>query len=85
MQGRETDRYQAWYEYTMYGGLPKILEFENEEDKAAYLRDIFTETYLKDILERNDVRNPVEMEELLDYLSSAIGGLTNPKKLADTF
>ena len=85
MQGRETDRYQAWYEYTMYGGLPKILEFENEEDKAAYLRDIVTETYLKDILERNDVRNPVEMEELLDYLSSAIGGLTNPKKLADTF
>ena len=69
----------------MYGGLPKILEFENEEDKAAYLRDIVTETYLKDILERNDVRNPVEMEELLDYLSSAIGGLTNPKKLADTF
>ena len=85
MQGRASDRYQAWYEYTMYGGLPKILEFENEEDKAAYLRDIFTETYLKDILERNDVRNPVEMEELLDYLSSAIGGLTNPKKLADTF
>lgn len=85
MQGKNTDRQQAWQEYTMYGGLPKILEIENEEDKAAYLRDIFKETYIKDILERNDVRNPVEMEELLDYLSSAIGGLTNPKKLADTF
>ena len=85
MQGRNIDRQQAWQEYTMYGGLPKILEIENEEDKAAYLRDIFKETYIKDILERNDVRNPAEMEELLDYLASAIGGLTNPKKLADTF
>lgn len=85
MRGKGIDRQQAWQEYTMYGGLPKMLEIENEEDKAAYLRDIFTETYIKDILERNDVRNPVEMEELLDYLASAIGGLTNPKKLADTF
>ena len=85
MNGRGTDRQQAWYEYTMYGGLPKLLEIENEEDKSNYLRDIFKETYIKDILERNNVRNPVEMEELLDYLASAIGGLTNPKKLADTF
>jgi predicted AAA+ superfamily ATPase len=85
MLGRGIDKRQAWQEYTMYGGLPKMLEIENEEDKAAYLRDIFKETYIKDILERNDVRNPVEMEEVLDYLSSAIGGLTNPKKLADTF
>lgn len=85
MQGRKIDRQQAWQEYTMYGGLPKMLEIENEEDKAAYLRDIFKETYIKDILERNDVRTPVEMEELLDYLASAIGGLTNPKKLSDTF
>lgn len=85
MNGRGTDRQQAWYEYTMYGGLPKLLGIENEEDKSNYLRDIFKETYIKDILERNDVRNPVEMEELLDYLASAIGGLTNPKKLADTF
>ena len=85
MKGSGLGRQQAWYEYTMYGGLPKVLSMENDEDKAGYLRDIFKETYIKDILERNDVRNPVEMEELLDYLSSAIGGLTNPKKLADTF
>lgn len=85
MQGREIDRQQAWYEYTMYGGLPKILEIEDEADKADYLRDIFKETYIKDILERNDVRNPVELEKLLDYLASSIGGLTNPKKLSDTF
>ncbi len=85
VNGKGTERGQAWYEYTMYGGLPKMLEMENDEDKSNYLRDIFKETYIKDILERNEVRNQTEMEELLDYLSSAIGGLTNPKKLSDTF
>ena len=83
--GNGIEGHQAWYEFTMYGGLPKMLEIENNEDKSNYLRDIFKETYIKDILERNEVRNQTEMEELLDYLASAIGGLTNPKKLSDTF
>jgi predicted AAA+ superfamily ATPase len=85
MQTYPKDEYQGWLEYTMYGGLPKLLEMENPEDKIMYLKNIFSETYIKDILERNDIRNPAELEELLDYLASAIGGLTNPKKLADTF
>ena len=83
--GKGIEGHQAWYEFTMYGGLPKMLKIENNEDKSNYLRDIFKETYIKDILERNEVRNQTEMEELLDYLASAIGGLTNPKKLSDTF
>ena len=83
--GKGIEGHQAWYEFTMYGGLPKMLKIENNEDKSNYLRDIFKETYIKDILERNEVRNQTEMEDLLDYLASAIGGLTNPKKLSDTF
>lgn len=85
MQGCKKDEMQGWQDYAMYGGMPKSLEIENEEDRQAYLRDIFSQVYLKDILERNDVRNPSELEELLDYLASAVGGLTNPKKLSDTF
>lgn len=69
----------------MYGGLPKILEMEEGKDKIDYLKSIFSETYMKDILERNEIRNETELEEILDYLASAIGGLTNPKKLSDTF
>lgn len=85
MQGYDKDKVSGWQEYLMYGGMPKLLEIKNEQDKQSYLRDIFAQVYLKDILERNDVRNPNELEEILDYLASAIGGLTNPKKLADTF
>ncbi len=78
-------RAAAWQEYSMYGGLPKIRTMSDPHDKASYLEGIFAETYLKDILERNDVRNPAELSEMLDYLASGIGGLSNPKKLSDTF
>ena len=75
----------AWKEYCLYGGLPKILEYKTDEDKVAYLKNIFEETYLTDIKERHKIRNDAELAELLDILSSSIGSLTNPKKLSDTF
>ncbi len=75
----------GWKKYIDFGGLPKIVEFADDNDKAKYLKDIFAETYLKDIKERNHIRGDAEMEELLDILSSSIGSLTNPKKLSDTF
>lgn len=75
----------GWKEYCLYGGLPKILEYKTDEDKALYLKNIFEETYLMDIKERHKIRNDAELGELLDILSSSIGSLTNPKKLSETF
>ena len=75
----------AWKQYCLYGGLPKVLEYKTDEDKVAYLKNIFEETYLTDIKERHKIRNDAELAELLDILSSSIGSLTNPKKLSDTF
>ena len=83
--GYDGSKASAWQEYSLYGGLPKIRTMSDPHDKASYLEGIFAETYLKDILERNDVRNPAELSEMLDYLASGIGGLSNPKKLSDTF
>ncbi len=76
---------QGWNQYINFGGLPKLFDFVAEEDKSNYLKDIFTETYIKDIRERNKIHADAELDELLDILSSAIGSLTNPKKLSDTF
>lgn len=76
---------EAYKEYSLYGGLPRILSFNDEESKAKYLTSIFNETYIKDILDRNIIKNPQELSELLDFLASSIGSLTNPKKLSDTF
>lgn len=72
-------------EYMTFGGLPFVAGLSNPEQKSAYLKNLFAETYVKDIRERYGIRNDDELEELLNILSSSIGGLTNPRKLADTF
>lgn len=75
----------AFNEYMTFGGLPRILSFHTDEQKIKYLEDLFKETYLKDIIEHNRIVNTTELEELVNILASAIGSLTNPTKLENTF
>lgn len=80
------DQEHAWRDYCIYGGMPYVLQLETQEEKSRYLKDLFDETYLKDIVERKDIRNDQEiLEILLDFVSSAIGSLTNPSKLENRF
>ena len=76
---------EAWDDYFTYGGLPLILSRETTEEKAEYLTSLFQKVYLSDIVDRHKVRNREELDELVDILSSAVGSLTNPLKLANTF
>jgi len=76
---------EAWNDYYTYGGLPLTLYYESHEDKSNYLINQFKKVYISDIVERNNIRNTDELEELINILSSSIGSLTNPKKLSDTF
>lgn len=71
--------------YMTYGGMPQILDFNDEGLKSDYLKNLYTETYLRDIKDRYQIKNDEEMENLLDFISSSIGSLTNPTKLANTF
>ncbi len=75
----------AWHEFIMYGGLPLILSQKTEEQKSKYLIDLFKTTYLKDIIERNNIQRVDVLDSLVNILASSIGSLTNPNKLADTF
>ena len=76
---------EAWDDYFTYGGLPLILSRETPEEKAEYLTSLFQKVYLSDIVDRHKVRNREELDELVDVLASAVGSLTNPLKLANTF
>ncbi len=76
---------EAWDDYLVYGGLPLILAMEASEDKAEYLRSLFQKVYLSDIIERHNVRNKEELDELVDVLASSIGSYTNQNKLVRTF
>lgn len=81
-QGTKQD---GWNEYMLYGGIPLVLEFTTADQKISFLKSLFEETYISDIVGRHNIRNKAELEELLNILSSAIGSLTNPEKLSATF
>lgn len=72
-------------EYMLYGGLPQILAYKNEDQKVRFLKSLFDETYIKDIKERHGVKKDDDLEELINIMASGIGALTNPNKLANTF
>lgn len=75
----------ALNEYMFYGGLPQILTFDAEEQKAIFLKSLFTETYMRDIKERYCLRKDDDLEELINLIASDIGSLTNLNKIANTF
>ena len=79
------DKRDAWKDYYTYGGLPQVLLTENEEKKISYLSNLYELTYLKDIVERNHLRNVEGLRTLVRVLASGIGAPTNPKRIANTF
>ena len=79
------EKADGWRDYVLYGGIPLVLTFTTPDQKGDFLKSLFEETYISDIIGRNNVRNKVELEELLNILSSSIGSLTNPNKLSLTF
>ena len=81
--GKEFD--DAWNEYSVFGGLPYLLSCKTEEQKVLYLKNLFEETYINDILNRNSLRGGDSVEELLNIVASSVGSLTNPSKLSKAF
>ena len=79
------DYEDAWEEYMTYGGLPQVARFSIESQKAEYLKNIFSNVYIKDVVERNGIQNVEEIDTLVDVLASAIGAPTNPTKISNTF
>lgn len=72
-------------EYILYGGLPQILSFNSNEQKVGFLKTLFDETYIRDIIDRYMIRKDDDLEELINIIASGIGAMTNPNKLANTF
>lgn len=79
------DKRDAWQEYFTYGGMPFVASLPSHRDKAKYLSDIFDKIYISDILERHKIANKAVLDDILNVISSSIGSLTNPTRIADTF
>lgn len=79
------DKHEAFRLYCRYGGLPQVVLMKSDEEKKAFLETVFEATYLRDVIERNHLRNVAGLRELVRVLASGIGSSTNPKRIADTF
>lgn len=78
------EKSEAFEEYAFYGGMPLILSRPGDAAKMNYLKSLFTEVYMKDILERKKIQHQDVLEQVLDLLCSSVGSLTNPAKIANT-
>ena len=76
------DKSEAFDDYAFYGGMPLILSRPDEAAKMLYLKTLFSEVYLKDIVERKKIRRLDILEATLDLLCSSVGSLTNPNNVA---
>lgn len=84
-QAYDGDYDEAWDEYMTYGGLPQVAMFDSERQKAEYLKNIFNNVYIRDVVERNKIQDIDEISTLVDILASSIGAPTNPTKISNTF
>ena len=82
---KELPEEKAWKEYIYYGGLPPVVLQEGEKQKQEYLLNLFETTYLKDIIERNDIKRKDVLDSIVSILASSIGSLTNPMKIYKTY
>ncbi len=78
------DQEDAFDNYAFFGGMPFVLSRPNDTVKMKYLTSLFSEVYLKDIVERKKIAREDVLAQVFDLICSSIGSLTNPKKIADT-
>lgn len=83
-QTKDLDKIDALEEYLAYGGMPLAVLEDDEAEKRKYLINLYKNVYLKDIIERNKLKDITLLDTLTDVLSSSVGSLTNPHKLANT-
>ncbi len=84
-EASDLDKRDAYEEYITYGGLPAVALRNSDEEKIDYLKNLFSETYVRDLIEHNGIRDPTGLEELVDILCSNISCLTNANKISNTF
>lgn len=75
---------EAWKIYSTFGGMPRLLHYQDNEQKINYLRNLWDKTYIDDVVERNRVRNELAISRLATSLCSSIGSITNPARIANT-
>lgn len=75
---------EAWKIYSTFGGMPRLIHYQDNEQKINYLQSLWDKTYIDDVVERNNVKNELALSRLATSLCSTVGSLTNPSRIANT-
>lgn len=81
LQTRPSDMAAAWRDYSTFGGLPEVVLAETPKAKRDLLEHMFKNIYISDIVQRNRIAYPAELDAIIDFLCSSVGSLTNPLKI----
>lgn len=84
-EAKNIDKYDSLDEYLTFGGIPLIISMNTHESTISFFKKIFVETYIKDIIDRNNLSETEEMQKLVNIIASSICTLTNPNKLYNSF
>lgn len=79
------DRLDAWRDYIVFGGLPLVVGLDSNQKKMTYLKNLYNTVYLKDLIERNNVKKSANFDSLVQIMASSIGSPCNPNRLSNTF
>ena len=79
------DKADCWNEYLTFGGMPLVLSYSDDTGKSEYLKELFTQTYFADIINRNGIKRTDILDSIVNILASSVGSLTNPQKIYETF
>lgn len=79
------EKAEALDQYYKYGGLPAVAGMKRAKDKQNYLREIFETVYLRDVIDRNHLKNADGLRELVRILASTMGASTNMRRISNTF
>ena len=75
---------EKFNEYLKYGGLPAITTIKNNDELTlSYLNDIYNSIVKKDIIDRNNIKDTVLLENIIKYLSNNIGSPISSNKISD--
>ncbi|HAE62710.1 MAG: uncharacterized protein PWP10_4567 [Clostridiales bacterium] len=71
-------------QYLQYGGLPAIVELLDTPDTIGpFLEGIYNTVLIKDVIERNGVRDAALLESILKFIAANIGCIVSTKKISD--
>ena len=80
-QGIIKDKDEAFLEYVEWGGMPQIYNSTSIQERKMYLRDLYNTVILKDIVERNNIKDVNLLNRVIQFMMENIGGVISANSI----